>query len=43
MNVWKHFDLKFLYNFKDSNACVAFSDSFFLRGHVKNTIFKDKI
>ena len=33
---------KFQYNFKDSNVCVTFSDSFIFHGHVKYTIFKDK-
>ena len=30
---------RFQYNFKDSNACANFPDSFFIHGHVKYTIF----
>jgi len=42
MNVCKHicfiFFFKFLYNFKDSNACVTFPDT-----HLSRTKYKSKI
>jgi len=34
---------KMQYNYKDSNACVTFPDSFFFHGRVKYTLLKDKI
>ena len=36
------FPFKFVHNFKDSNACDTFPDSFFIHGHLKYTILKEK-
>ena len=36
------FLFKFLHNFKNSNACDTFPDSFFFHGHLKYTILKEK-
>jgi len=46
MNVCKHISFhsffKLQYNYKDSNACVTFPDSFFFHGHVKYTFLRTK-
>jgi len=42
VNTFFYFIIKSQYNFKDSNDCVTFPDSFFFHGQVKYTIFKDK-